>query len=83
MAGQVTPLIEAHVFLRKANLSAEKQSQIVIAAMSRYKYEPLRNAMLTAIPRAGALRGGCSLASKTVRSVLGPSGGGPIASTAS
>ena len=50
------PLIEAHVFLRKANLSAEKQSQIVTDAMSRYEHEPLRDAMLTAIPRAGALR---------------------------
>ena len=29
--------------------------------MSRYEYEPLRDAMLTAIPRAGALRGGVSL----------------------
>ena len=37
--------------MRKANLSAEKQSQIVSAAMSRYEYEPLRDAMLTAIPR--------------------------------
>ena len=45
------------VFLRKANLSAEKQSQIVSAAMSRYEYEPLKDAMLTAIPQAGALRG--------------------------
>ena len=57
VAGQVHPLIKAHVFLRKANLSAEKQSRIVSAAMSRYEYEPLRDAMLTAIPRAGALRG--------------------------
>ena len=56
VAGQVNPLIEAHVFLRKPNLSAEKQSQIVSAAMSRYEYEPLRDAMLAAIPRAGALR---------------------------
>ena len=32
LAGQV---IKAHVFLRKATLSAEKQSQIVSAAMSR------------------------------------------------
>ena len=58
MAGPVNPLIKAHVFLRKASLSAEKQSQIVSAAMSRYEYEPLRDAMLTAILRAGALRGG-------------------------
>ena len=58
VAGQVNPLIEAHVLLRKANLSAEKQSQIVSAATSRYEYEPLRDAMLTAIPRPGALRGG-------------------------
>ena len=57
MAGQVNPLIEAHVFLRKANLLAEKQSQIVSAAMGRDEYEPLRDAMLTAILRAGALRG--------------------------
>ena len=70
-------LIKVHVFLRKANLSAEKQSQIVSAAMSRYEHEPLKDAMLTAIPQAGALRGGCSLASKTVRSVPRPSGGGP------
>ena len=55
VAGQMNPLIKAHVFLRKANLSAEK-SQIVSAAMSRHEYEPLRDAMLTAIPRAGALR---------------------------
>ena len=50
VAGQVNPLIKAHVFLRKANLSAEKQAQIVRAAMSRCEYEPLRDAMLTAIP---------------------------------
>ena len=56
-AGQVNPLIKAHVFLRKANLSAEKQSQIVSTAMSRYECEPLRDAMLTAIPQARALRG--------------------------
>ena len=60
-AGQVNPLIQAHVFLRKANLSAAKQSQIVSAAMSRYEYEPLRDAVLTAIPRAGALQGGFPL----------------------
>ena len=42
VAGQVHPVIEAHVFLRKANLSVEKQSQIVSAAMSRSEYEPLR-----------------------------------------
>ena len=42
VAGQVNPLIQAHVFLRKANLSAAKQSQIVSAATSRYEYEPLR-----------------------------------------
>ena len=60
-AGQVNPLIKAHVFLRKADLSAEKQSQIVSSAMSRYEYEPLRDAILTAIPRAGALRGGVPL----------------------
>ena len=76
VAGQVNLLIKAHVFLRMANLSAEKQSQIVSAAMSRHEYEPLRDAMLTAIPRAGALRGGVPLHRKTVRSVLGPSGGG-------
>ena len=64
MAGQVNPLIEAHVFLRKANLSAEKQSQIVNAVMSGYEYEPLRDAMLTAIHRAGALRGGVPLHQK-------------------
>ena len=64
VAGQVNPLIKAHVFLRKANLSAEKQSQIVSAAMSRYEYEPLRDAMLNAIPRAGALRGGVPLLRK-------------------
>ena len=46
------------MFLRKANLSAEKQSQIVSAALSRYEHEPLKDAMLTAIPEAGALRGG-------------------------
>ena len=50
-------LIEVHVFLRKANLSAEKQSQIMSASMSRYEHEPLKDAMLTAIPQAGALRG--------------------------
>ena len=54
VARQVNPLIKAHVFLRRANLSAEKQSQITGAAMSRYEYESLRDAMLTAIPRAGA-----------------------------
>ena len=64
VAGQVNPLIKAHVFLRKANLSAEKQSQIVSAAMSRYEYEPLRDAMLNAIPRAGAMRGGVPLLRK-------------------
>ena len=42
VAGQVNPLIKAHVFLRKASLSAGKQSQIVSAAMSRHEYEPLR-----------------------------------------
>ena len=42
-------------------MSAEKQSQIVSAGMSRYEYEPPRDAMLTAIPRAGALRGGVPL----------------------
>ena len=47
--------------MRKVNLLAEKQSQIVSAAMSRCEFEPLRNAMLTAIPRAGALRGGVPL----------------------
>ena len=57
MVGQVNPLIDAHVFLRKANLLAEKQSHVVSAPMSRDEYEPLRDAMLTAIPRAGALRG--------------------------
>ena len=57
----MNPLIEAQVFLRKAVLSAEKQSQIVRAAMSRYEYEPLRDAMLTAILRAGALRGSVPL----------------------
>ena len=43
------------MFLRKANLSAEKQSHIVSAAMSRYE------CALTAIPRAGALRGSVPL----------------------
>ena len=61
VVGQATPLIKAHVFLRKTNLSAEKQSQIVSAAISRYESEPLRDAMLTAIPRAGALRGSVPL----------------------
>ena len=61
VAGQVNLLIRAHVFLRNTNLSAEKQSQIVSVAKSRYEYEPLRDAMLTAIPRAGALRGGAPL----------------------
>ena len=56
VAGQVNPLIKAHLFLRKANLSAEKQSQIVSACMSRHENEPLRDAVFTAIPRAGALR---------------------------
>ena len=72
-AGQVNPLIEVHVFLRKANLSAEKQSQIVSAAIGRYEHEPLLDAMLTAIPQPGALRG-CCFVSKTVRSVLCKSG---------
>ena len=49
------------MFLRKANSSVEKQSQIVSAAMSRYEYEPLLDAMLTAIPEGGALRGGVPL----------------------
>ena len=57
----MNPLSKARVFLRKANLSAEKQSQIVSAATSRYEYEPLRDAMLTAILRAGALRGSVPL----------------------
>ena len=48
-------------FLRQANLSAEKLSQIVSAGMSRYEYEPLRDATLTAILRAGALRGSVPL----------------------
>ena len=61
VVGQATPLIKAHVFLRMTNLSAEKQSQIVSAAISRYESEPLRDAMLTAIPRAGALRGSVPL----------------------
>ena len=52
----VNSLMKAHVFLRKANLSAEKQSQMVSAAMNRYEYEPLRDAVITAIPRVGALR---------------------------
>ena len=56
VAGQVNPLIKAHVFLRKANLSTEKQSQIV-----SYEFQPLRDAMITAIPRAGALRGSVPL----------------------
>ena len=77
VAGQVNPLIQSHVFLRKANLSTEKRSQIVSAAMSRHECEPLTDAMLTAIPRAGALRGGVPLNRKTATSVLGPSGGGP------
>ena len=67
VAGQANPLIKAHVFLRKANLSAEKQSQIVSAAVSRYEYEPRRDAMLTEIPGAGALRGGVSLHRKRSR----------------
>ena len=67
VAGQVNLLIRAHVFLRKANLSSEKQSQIVSAAMSRYEYQPLRDATLTAIPRAGALRGGVPLHRKQSR----------------
>ena len=58
VAGPVNPSIKAHVLLRKATLSAEKQSQIVSTAMSRYEYEPLRDAILTAILRAGALRSG-------------------------
>ena len=61
VVGQVNPLVKAHVFLRKAILSAEKQSQIVGATMSRYEYESLRDAMLVAIPRPGALRGGVPL----------------------
>ena len=77
VAGPVNPSIKAHVLLRKATLSAEKQSQIVSAAMSRYEYEPLRHAILTAILRAGALRGGAPLDRKTVRIVLCPSGRGP------
>ena len=72
VTGQVNPLIKAHVFLIKANLSSEKQSQIVSVAMSRYEYEPLRDAMLTSILRAGAFRGGVPLHSKTVRSKLCP-----------
>ena len=35
VAGQVNPLIKAHVFLRKANLSAEKQPQIVSRCASK------------------------------------------------
>ena len=65
VAGQVKLLIKAHVFLRKANLSSEKQSQIVSAAMSRYEYQPLRDATLTAIPRAGALHRKQSRANST------------------
>ena len=49
------------MFLRKANRSAEIQSHIVSAAVSRYEYEPLGDAMPTAIPRAGSLRGGVPL----------------------
>ena len=64
------------MFLRKANSSADKQSQIVSAAMSRHENEPLRDAVLTAILRAGALRG-VFFASKTSKSVLRPSGRGP------
>ena len=64
MAGQVNPAIKAHVFLIRANLSAKKQSLIVSAAMSRYEFEPLRDATLTAIPRAGALSGSVPLSRK-------------------
>ena len=48
VAGQVNPLIKAHVFSRKDSLSTEKQSQIVSVAMNRHEYELLRDAMLTA-----------------------------------
>ena len=41
------------------------------------EYEPLRDTMPTAIPQARVLWERCSLASKTVRSVLCPSGRGP------
>ena len=58
VAGPVNPSIKAHVFLRKVNVSAEKQSQVVSAAISLYEYEPLRDAMLAAVARVGALRGG-------------------------
>ena len=75
VAGQVNPLIEAHVFLRNFNLSAEKQSQIVSAAMSRCEYEPLRDSNGDSSSWRFARR--CSLAPKTVRSALCPSGGGP------
>ena len=54
VVGQEHPLIKAHVFV---NLSTEKQSKIVSAAMNRCECEPLRNAMLPTISRGGALRG--------------------------
>ena len=38
------------------------------------EYDQVRDAMLTAAPQVHVSRGGCSLATKTVRSVLYPSG---------
>ena len=67
VARPVNPRVKAHVFLREANVSAERQSQIVSAATSRNECEALRDAMLMAIPRAGALHGGRSFCASVRR----------------
>ena len=63
------------MFMRKGNLSAEKQSQIVSAAMSRYEYEPLRDAMLRLLEPA--LCEGVFPYIENSQERIPPSGGGP------
>ena len=55
VAGQVNPLIKAHVFLSKANLPAEKTVTDREGCHESMRLRAAEDAMLTAIPRAGAL----------------------------
>ena len=40
VAGKVNPVIKAHVFLKRARLPAQVESQVVSAALNKYEYEP-------------------------------------------
>ena len=55
--GALNPVMKAHIFLKKARLPPEKQSQITSGAPNKYEYEALRDSTLASIPRVPMIRG--------------------------